>query len=110
MPVYGADPSAPNIQAGEKRGGIATHKYEGLTSCQRTTPLSRRGCGDAAAGGIILLWREALSAGMGQKEPNKELIFIDICRELAKSSSGTLSGAITKPRKTIPKVEGGNQR
>ena len=27
---------------------------------------------------------------MGQKEPNKELIFIDICRELAKSSSGTL--------------------
>jgi hypothetical protein len=47
---------------------------------------------------------------MGQKEPDKELIFIDICRELAKSSRGTLSGAITKPRKTIPKVEGGNQR
>ena len=73
-----ADLSAPNAQAGEKRGGIAAHKYEGLTIFQRTSPRSRRDCGDAAAGGIIHLRREALSAGMGQKEPDKETISVDI--------------------------------
>jgi hypothetical protein len=33
-----ADLSVPNAQAEEKRGGIAAHKYEGLTIFQRTSP------------------------------------------------------------------------
>jgi hypothetical protein len=78
MPVRVADPSAPNIQAGEKRGEIAAHKYEGLTSFQRTTPRSRRDCGAAAACGIIHSVEEALSAGMGQKERDNEIISVDI--------------------------------
>src|SRR6266508_3740615 len=33
-----ADLLGPYAQAGGKRGGIAAHKYEGLTSFQRTIP------------------------------------------------------------------------
>ena len=70
--------SVPNAQAGEKREGIAAHKYEGLTIFQRASPRSRRDCGDAAAGGIIHSTGEALSAGMGQKERDNEIISVDI--------------------------------
>jgi hypothetical protein len=48
-PRVSADSSAPNAQAGEKRGEIAAHKYEGLTIFQRTSPRRRRDCGNAAA-------------------------------------------------------------
>jgi hypothetical protein len=37
-----ADLSAPNAQAGENRGEIAAHKYEGITKCQRTIPRARK--------------------------------------------------------------------
>jgi hypothetical protein len=33
-----ADVSAGGAQARENREGIAAHKYEGLTTCQRTVP------------------------------------------------------------------------
>jgi hypothetical protein len=74
MPVRVADPSAPNIQAGEKRGEIAAHKYEGLTIFQRTTPRSRRDWGDAAACGIIDVESEIWRSGMSQKERRKGTI------------------------------------
>jgi hypothetical protein len=70
--------SASNTQAGEERGEIAAHKYEGLTIFQRTTPRLRRDWGDAAAGGIIHSVGEALSEGMGQKERDNEIISVDI--------------------------------
>ena len=63
-----ADLSAPNAQAGEKRGGIAAHKYEGLTIFQRASPRSRRDCGDAAAGGIIDVRSLDLEVRNGSKE------------------------------------------
>jgi hypothetical protein len=63
-----ADLSDPAAQAGEKRGGIAAHKYEGLTNFQRTSPRSRRNCGDAIACGIIDAWSEIWRSGMMQKK------------------------------------------
>jgi hypothetical protein len=63
-----ADSSAPNAQAGEKREGIAAHKYEGLTIFQRTSPHSRRNCGGAADVRIIDLRLGIRGSGMGQKE------------------------------------------
>jgi hypothetical protein len=54
MRLYASpDFSGRNAQGGEKRGGIAAHKYEGLTIFQRASPRSRRDCGDATACGII---------------------------------------------------------
>jgi hypothetical protein len=75
-PSVPADFSDPAAQAGEKRGGIAAHKYEGLTIFQRASPRSRRDCGDATACGIIHSVEEALSAGMGQKERDNEIISV----------------------------------
>jgi hypothetical protein len=69
-----ANLSAPDAQAGEKRGGIAAHKYEGLTIFQRTTPRSRRDYGDAVACRIIDLGVEAWGAEIGQKTTSMSLI------------------------------------
>ena len=55
MPVRVANLSAPNIQAGEKRGEIAAHKYEGLTIFQRTTPRKRNSRGKATVLLIIIV-------------------------------------------------------
>src|SRR5437870_13237768 len=74
MPVRVADPSAPNIQAGEKRGEIAAHKYEGLTIFQRTSPRSRRNYGNAAACSIIDVRSEIWRSGMSQKKRAKGTI------------------------------------
>jgi hypothetical protein len=41
--------SVRDAQAGEKRGGIAAHKYEGLTNYQRTIPRARRDRSNAVA-------------------------------------------------------------
>jgi hypothetical protein len=70
-----ADSSAPDAQAGEKKGGIAAHKYEGLTIFQRTTPRSRRDWGDAAACRIIDVRSEIWRSGMSQKRAGEEIIF-----------------------------------
>jgi hypothetical protein len=78
MPVRVADPSAPNIQAGEKRGEIAAHKYEGLTIFQRTSPRSRSGYGDAAVCKTIHVRSGLWRSGMSPKEPDKETISVDI--------------------------------
>jgi len=69
-----ADLSAPNAQAGEKRGGIAAHKYEGLTNFQRTSPRSRRNCGVAAARRIIQPASERAALKMSQNAKKKKLI------------------------------------
>ena len=45
--------SARDAQAGENRGGIAAHKYAGLTSFQRTIPRMRKDCGVAAVCGDL---------------------------------------------------------
>jgi hypothetical protein len=68
--------SVPNAHAGEKRGGIAAHKYEGLTIFQRASPRSRRDCGDAAASRIIDLHLGIWRSEMGQKKRVKGPIFV----------------------------------
>src|SRR5688572_22533417 len=73
-PFMSAGFSANNAQAGENRGVIAAHKYEGLTNFQRTSPRSRTDCGDAAAGGIINLGDEIWRSGMSQKKRTKGTI------------------------------------
>jgi hypothetical protein len=101
MPVRVADPSAPNIQAGEKRGEIAAHKYEGVTNFQRPAPRSRRSYAEAAAGGIIHSVEEALSAGMGQKERDNEIISVDISvpGQLLARGSGKMPRKSSEARK-----------
>jgi hypothetical protein len=47
--------SVPNVQAGEKRGEIAAHKYEGSTNFQRSSPNYGRGRGGAAVYDIIVV-------------------------------------------------------
>jgi len=69
-----ADLSAPNTQAGEKRGEIAAHKYEGLTSFQRTIPCLRKNYGNAAACRIINVRSEIWRSGMSQKKRAKGTI------------------------------------
>jgi hypothetical protein len=61
-----ADLSAQNAHAGEKRGGIAAHKYEGLTSFQRTIP-RRKNCGVAAVCGDITARESACAGAKGVK-------------------------------------------
>jgi hypothetical protein len=69
-----AELSVPNAQTGETRGGIAAHKYEGITIFQRTSPRSRRDCGDATACGIIDVRSEIWRSGMSQKKRGKGTI------------------------------------
>jgi hypothetical protein len=69
-----ADLSAPNAPAGEKRGEIAAHKYEGLTSFQRTIPRKRTNCGDTAACRIIDVRSEIWRSVIGQKKRAKGTI------------------------------------
>ena len=52
--------SARDAQAGENRGGIAAHKYAGLTSFQRTIPRMRKDCGVAAVCGRSYAMRQRL--------------------------------------------------
>jgi hypothetical protein len=68
--------SAPNAQAGEKRGEIAAHKYEGLTIFQRASPRRRSDCGDPAAGSIIDAHLGIRRSGMSQKKRVKGTIFV----------------------------------
>jgi hypothetical protein len=68
-PHVSADSSAPNAQAGQRKGDIAAHKYEGLTSFQRTSPRLRRGRRDAAARSIIDVHSGIWGSEMGQKKP-----------------------------------------
>src|SRR5215472_7307213 len=70
----------------EKREEIATHKYEGLTSFQRTFPHSRRNCGDAAVYGIINVLSAIWRSEKDQKGPGKEIISGDVCCTVADST------------------------
>src|SRR5262249_12671169 len=74
-PSAPAGSSAPNAQAGEERGGIAAHKYDGLRTVKERFVVSGVTAERAQPRGIIPLWREALSAGMGQKRADEESIF-----------------------------------
>jgi hypothetical protein len=73
-PSGSADSSDPNAQAGEKRGEIAAHKYEGSTNFQRTSPRLRGGRSNAEVCGIIDVRRQIWRSGMGQKERENETI------------------------------------
>jgi hypothetical protein len=74
MRLFAPAVSVPNAQAGEKRGRIAAHKYKGFTSFQRTSPRSRRDCGDATASGTIDSRVKVLGAEIGQKTTSMSLI------------------------------------
>lgn len=66
--------SAGDAQAGENRGGMAAHKYEGLTSFQRTIPRLRKHCGDTAICGDLTARGSICAAGKGVKIKEERLI------------------------------------
>jgi len=70
-----ADLSGPSAQAGEKRGEIAAHKYEGSTSCQRAIPRARKDYGEAAACGYHKCAERDLEIRNRSKREDQEIIF-----------------------------------
>jgi hypothetical protein len=67
--------SVRDAQAGENRGGIAAHKYAGLTIFQRTIPRARKTTAKPQSAEILPLRSKIWISGMGQKRAGEEIIF-----------------------------------
>ena len=66
--------SVRDAQAGEKRGGIAAHKYEGLTIFQRTIPRPRKTTAKPQSAEILPLRSKIWISGMSQNDRGRGTI------------------------------------
>jgi hypothetical protein len=68
--------SVRDAQAGEKRGGIAAHKYEGLTNYQRTIPRARKTTAKPQSAEILQHTSKRASLEMKSKSDDEKTPFV----------------------------------